>query len=423
MTQPTGTPIPLRRNRDYVRLTGGQVVEAVGSGMTGLALLLLTYDITGSSAQAGFVSAAYGLGQLVMGLPAGALVDRWDRRRTLMVASLLLALVMASVPIAAVVGTITFGHLLAVAVVEGFLASFIWPAGRAAIKTVVPPSQLGTAATVTQARMSVGGLVGPALSGALFAVGRVVPLASNAVLFLVAALAYRSIRTPLPAPTREPDARTSLVREVGQGLAWVWRTPPIRDIVAVGMVLNLAANGIFTVAILALQRDGLPPQGLGALESAMGAAALVGAGVASLALARFRVGTLTAALMWANVFILALMPLGSSVWWVGAIGCAVSVTLPMINAGMGAFSLRITPDAMQGRAGSAASFVSMAMMPLGIGAAGVLLEQWGRTPALLAYTVLLGVAGIMVTLSRHIRTIPRTSDFEAMSEAGGTVPS
>lgn len=415
-------PTPLRRNPDYVRLTGGQVVEAVGSGMTGMALLLLTFELTGSSAQAGLVSAAYGVGHLAAGLPAGALVDRWDRRRTLVVTGLLLAVVMATVPIAGALGTITFGHLLAVALVEGCLASFIWPAGRAAIKTIVPPEQLGTAATVTQARMSVGSLVGPALSGALFAVGHVVPLVTNAVLYALAALGYRSVRTPLPAPARTPDASSGLVREIGEGLAWVWRTAPIRDMVAVGMVLNLAANGIFTVAILALQRDGLPPQGLGLLESALGASALVGALLAGLLLRRLRVGTVTIAVIWSMVVLLALMPLSPSVWWVGALGCAVSLALPAVNAGMGAFSLHVTPDGMQGRAGSASGFVSSAMMPLGIGAAGFLLEHWGRTPALLTYTGLLAVAGVLVSASRHIRTIPRTEDFARLPQAS-SVPS
>ena len=211
-----------------------------------------------------------------------------------------------------------------------------------------------------------------------------------------------------------------LLREIGEGLRWVWRTAPIRDMVAIGMVLNLAANGIFTVAILALQRDGLPPQGLGLLESALGASALVGALLAGLLLRRLRVGTVTIAVIWSMVVLLALMPLSPSVWWVGALGCAVSLALPAVNAGMGAFSLHVTPDAMQGRAGSASGFVSSAMMPLGIGAAGFLLEHWGRTPALLTYTALLAVAGVLVSASRHIRTIPRTDEFARLPQAAAS---
>ena len=81
MTQPpppldtiVDEPSPLRRNRDYVVLTTGQMFEAVGSGMTGLALLLLAYAVTGSATLAGIVSAGFGLGQFVIGLTAGALV-------------------------------------------------------------------------------------------------------------------------------------------------------------------------------------------------------------------------------------------------------------------------------------------------------------------------------------------------------------
>lgn len=408
---------PLRHNRDYVRLTTGQVAEAVASGMTGMALLLLTYEITGSSAQAGLASASFGLGQLVMGLPAGALIDRWDRKRTLTLSALALAAVMATIPLAGALGAITFPHLIAVAFIEGMIVSFVWPAGRAAIKAIVPADQLGTAATVTQARMSVGTLVGPALSGALFAVGHVIPLIGNALLYVAAALGYRTVGQPLPAPARTDTGRRGLTRDVAEGLAWVWRTAPVRDMVAVGMVLNLAANGLFTVAILALQRDGLSPQGLGLLESAMGASALLGAAVAGWLLRRATVGAVTVGVIWGTVVLLALMPLGDSVWWVGALMCAVGLAFPAVNAGMGAFTMHITPDVMQGRAGSASGFVSMAMMPLGIGAAGILLEQVGRTPALLVYVALLGLAGLLVTASRHIRAIPRTDAFVDVPEA------
>lgn len=411
-----GVP-PLRRNRDYVTLTTGQVVEAVGSGMTGMALLLLTYDITGSSAQAGLVSAGYGVGQLAMGLPAGALVDRWDRKRTLFVSALLLAAIMATVPLAGLLWRITFAHLMAVGICEGILASFVWPAGRAAIKTIVPPNQLGSAATVNQARMGVGSLLGPTLSGALFAVSRLAPLAVNAMLYLLAALGYRLIGAPLPAPERAPDERRNLATDVRSGLVWVWRTGPVRDMVGVGMVLNLAANGIFTVAILALQRDGIAATALGLLDSASGAAGLLGALLAGLLLRRLPVGPLTVAVVWADVAALALTPLHTSVWWVGAVLCTVTLTIPSVNAGMGAFMMHITPDAMQGRAGSASTFVSMAMMPLGVGASGFLLEHFGRTAALLIYVALLGLAGLLVTLSRHIRAIPRTDHFDQVAEA------
>ena len=144
--------------------------------------------------------------------------------------------------------------------------------------------------------------------------------------------------------------------------------------VGVGLLLNLAANGILTVAILALQRDGVPPQALGALESAAGAAAIVGALAASLVLKRVPVGVAAVAVIWLDAALLALMPLSGSPWWVGLLFCATVLTLPTINAGMGAFMMHITPDAMQGRSGSAAGFVSMAMIPLATGAAGVLLE-------------------------------------------------
>ncbi len=76
-------PVPFWRNRDYLLLFGGQMVSNVGSEVSLLAFPLLVLFLTGSPAQAGIIGALRGLPYFVLGLPAGALVDRWDRKRVM----------------------------------------------------------------------------------------------------------------------------------------------------------------------------------------------------------------------------------------------------------------------------------------------------------------------------------------------------
>src|SRR5438270_7762569 len=73
----------LRRNRDFLLLFGGQAVSAIGSQVSQLAFPLLILAVTGSPAQAGFLGAVRGLAYVLFGLPAGAFVDRWDRKRVM----------------------------------------------------------------------------------------------------------------------------------------------------------------------------------------------------------------------------------------------------------------------------------------------------------------------------------------------------
>ena len=76
-------PTPLWRNRDYLLLWGGQAVSSVGGSASTLAFPLLILSVTQSPAQAGFAGALRSLAYLLLGLPAGALIDRWDRKRTM----------------------------------------------------------------------------------------------------------------------------------------------------------------------------------------------------------------------------------------------------------------------------------------------------------------------------------------------------
>jgi len=99
-------PPSLWRNRDYMLLWSGQMVSSIGTEVSTLAFPLLILALTGSPATAGFAGALRALPYLVFSLPAGALIDRWDRKRVMILCDSGRALSMISIPIA-----LAFGHL------------------------------------------------------------------------------------------------------------------------------------------------------------------------------------------------------------------------------------------------------------------------------------------------------------------------
>lgn len=411
--------VPLRRNRDYQLLIGGSTVAMLGNGMMSLALMLLTTALTGSAARAGLVTGAFGLGMWLATLPAGALCDRWNRKVIMVVTSLIGAALMASAPLAEAAGVLTFPHLLVLGGVLGVTSCFYSPAESAAIKRIVPPAQMGQALSVNQARNSLGMVVGSPAAAALFAVARTLPMAVNAATYLVGAACAALVRTPLAAPPR-PEGERGLLRgiadDVTAGMRWVWRARAMRDMVLAGMIINLGLNGMFTIALLALQLDGTDPRALGVMDAVVGIVGMVTAMAAPRLLDRARIGMIGVAAMGGLALTAWLLPVHLSVWWVGAVLALAEVAIVPLNAGMGAYRVHVTPDVMQGRSLSAAQFLSQAMMPVASAGAGFLLEALGRVPAMIVFALALSAGAAACVASRPIRSMPATRDFPHVPE-------
>src|SRR5262249_43553503 len=134
-------PRPLWFNRDYMLLWSGQTVSSVGTGVSRLAFPLLVLDLTQSAAQAGIVGARQALPYLLLSLPVGALIDRWDRKRVMILCDVGRALAMGSVPLAVWLGWLTIQQLYAVALIEGILYVFFNLAEVACLPHVVSKPQ------------------------------------------------------------------------------------------------------------------------------------------------------------------------------------------------------------------------------------------------------------------------------------------
>jgi MFS family permease len=152
--------------------------------------------VTNSPAKAGIVGFAQTVPYPLLVLPAGVGVDRWNRRRVMIVSDVVRTLALASLAVAIAFDRLTFTQIVVVALVEGTMFAFFNVAELGALRSVVPVPELPAAAAVEQARVSAVILGGPPLGGFLFGIGRALPFLVDAVSYTFSLVSVLAMRTP-----------------------------------------------------------------------------------------------------------------------------------------------------------------------------------------------------------------------------------
>lgn len=406
----------LHRNREFAILWTGQAVSDFGSSMSLLVFPLVGYAVSGSTEQAGLATAAVLLGQVVFGLPAGALVDRWPRRRVLVLGNLSGLAVFGSLAITTLLQTLTMPHLIAGGFVCGVISSFLDPAASAAIKTVVPSEQLPLAYTRLEARQHAIDLAGPPLGGALFSVARGLPFVVDAVSYCVTALAMTRLRSALPAPSRD-RADSSFARELSAGLRFVWRHLGIRLLMLWGAIFNFAVTLVFVGVTLRLVRAGVHPAAIGAVDAIAAGAGLLGAMLAPALIPRVPTGALAIAATLLIAAIITPMAWTHNVVFIGALLACGMLLLPSNHAAVSSYLAAATPESLQGRMNSAASFVSNVASPIAPVAAGVLIGAVGGRDATLVGVVLVALSAVPLLASPAVRSLGLPQTWSVVTDA------
>lgn len=230
-------PPSLWRNRDFLLLWTGQIVSSVGTQVSQLALPLLVLAVTGSPAQAGVLTAVRSVPYVLFLLPAGALLDRWNRKRVMILCDTGRVIALGSVPVGLAVGRLTLLQLAVVALVEGTLFTFFNVAEASSLPNVVRKEQLTHAVGLSWTTDSVAGLIGPAVSGALYGISRSLPFLADAISYAGSVVSLRFIRSEFQQ--ERVRGQVDLLGEIREGLGWLWRRPVLRFLAILVGGLNL----------------------------------------------------------------------------------------------------------------------------------------------------------------------------------------
>ncbi|MEW2368048.1 MFS transporter [Streptomyces sp. NPDC006656] len=395
-----------------------RAVSWTGSSITGVALPVLLYERTASASLSGLLTALEALPYLVLGLPAGALADRWDRRRTMSLCSWCSAALIAAIPVAAALDLLTTAQLMVTGPAVSAVFVFFDAAAFGALTTLVGRDGIARATGRMMSASTLIGLLGPSAAGILVATfSAPAAVTLDALSYTAAALLLS--RLPLTAADRPegagpPPAHRALVAEIAEGLHYIRRHPLVRPLTLLGIGNSITEGAVVGLIVVTAVRT----FGLTLDDGRIGlfwAAAAAGALVAATALPKLQkavpVGWITLGGLAANALFLACWALSPGLV-TGLIALAAWQTANALVSLNGiVIRQQVTPDHLQGRVNTTARMIAWGGQPVGAATAGILADATSvRTALLLA--CLGAVASLAAGLTTPLRHAPLTTSHE-----------
>lgn len=390
------------RERDFRLLFLGMTVSSLAMPMQWILQMWLVLELTSASRAAlwlgvsGFVR---GLPLLVLSLHGGALADRMDRRKLLVIAQV--ASMAVALTIAALIATdlLTIWLLLPLTFLSSAVMSFDQPARQALVPDLVPPERVTHAVTLNSMALFCSMAGGPALAGFLIAaVGLAGGYAAVALTYLGVLVAVLLMRAR-PQPVRAPTVRTSALNDIGEGLRYVLGEPVVFWLISVTFAITVLGMAFTNLApLLVTDVLGGGATSLGWVFTAWGIGAVVG----SIALAGW-----LQAIPSKGLLVIAMVAL----FVAGLVGFAYAASVPIaalfqfvpglantsIMVISNAVILSVAPAALRGRV-MGIYYMNRGLMPIGALLSAFLGEVIGVQNAIAALALLSGLAVVLVTL-------------------------
>jgi MFS family permease len=399
---------PLWRHPVFQRFWTAQSISLFGSQVTALALPLCAIVLLSATpVQMGVLAAAQTVPYLLVGLPAGAWIDRRRRLPMMIACDVLRAVLLTAVPVAAVTGVLRIELLYLIAFAVGSLTTLFEIAHLAVLPELIAADDLVEGNAKLETTRSLALTAGPSIGGVLVQLlSAPVAILADVLSFVASALLIRSIRDDERRAPLRP--RQHLLREIADGLSITMRAPELRTIAFTNTVFNFGASASYAVIVLFAARDlGLDAAAIGLTLSLGAPAVVLGAMLTPRLTARFGEGrTMIAAILVGAVgqFI---VPFAAGPTLVAAgilaLGRAVySFCVPTYNVPGLSLIQAVTPPTIRGRVMATIRLFSRGAGPLGALVGGVVGEFFGLRAALALGGIFVGLA-VVVLLTSPIR--------------------
>jgi MFS family permease len=392
--------------RDYRLLWTGQAVSNFGDALTNLALLLTTQRLTGSTAAVATTAIAIALPTLLFGFVAGAYVDRWNRKRVMIVSDLF----RTSFVLAFLLVT-TVDHmwiLYTVAFIQASLGTFFSPAKSAYIPRIVGADHLMSANSVSQMTQIIFGLIGTALAGVIASLYDTLALAYiiDASTFLISLVAISMVRTDA-TPQRTADVDTSILADIKVGLDVLAGSRLLRGVLLGAGVMMLGLGAVNVLLVPLIVEDLMVSETWFAGFEAAQVVSMVAASAIAASLAR-RFGStrlVVAGVLGIGIAVAAMSTVTSPLQLV-VILFLVGWAISPLQASVSTLVQTEVDDAVRGRTGSALNTVLTGANVVSMAFAGTLAAGIGvRNVFLVSGAIAVAAAGLAAAMFRG--AVPR----------------
>jgi MFS family permease len=393
------TFVSLRRHRNYRLFFAGQLISLVGTWMQNIALAWFVVELTSSPLAVGVLAFCRFVPFTLFGLVSGVVADRFDVRRLVIgtqTSSMLVSIALAALAFS---GAAQVWHAYLLAALGGTALVFDAPGRHALTFRMVGRDELPNAVALNASIFNASRVVGPAVAGVVIAaVGVSICFALNAVSFLAVLTSLLLMRERELFPVARAERLPTLVHGVREGLAYVWRSPRVRTVLAITTVVSTVGfNFHVLVPVLASDTLDAGPGVFGILSATFGLGALTGA-LMSAALGRASWKALVAGVSGFSVAMLVLAPLHTTLAC-AALLYVTGACFTLWTANSQSILQLTAPDHLRGRVISLYLFAFAGLAPLGGLLAGWLAEVGGTE---LAFSVA-GATGAAMALVAWMR--------------------
>jgi MFS family permease len=403
-------PVSLWQNRDYLLLWSGQLVSTVGSGISQIAYPLLALAITHSPAQTALVGALNALAYILFVLPAGALLDRWNRKQVMIYCDIGRALCLAGIPLAFVLGSLTILQICIVAFISGSLGVFFDIAELACLPQVVSKEQLPEALGRWQASAGAMNLIGPPLGGVLFALRAFLPFLFDAISYTASVCSLLFIRVPFQE--KREIKPNNLWTEVIEGVRWLWHQPFLRTMSLITSMNVFFGAGTTLIVIVIAQHYHAPNEVIGLIFSTSGVGSILGAALAGRILRRFSFAQILLLALWLYAILWIPIVTLPPPLLLGTIELLISFIGPVYSIATVSRRLTMTPDKLQSRINSSARLIILGSAPFGQVFVGLLLQYSNIQITIIILVIGQIILATVAMLIPAIRHAPATIQAE-----------
>jgi MFS family permease len=410
-------------HRDFRLLLLGQTTSQLGTQVSGVAIpLLAVLTLDATPLEVGLVSASGTLAFALIGLPAGAWLDRFSRRPILIWSDILRAVLLATIPAAAVFGVLTIAHLVVVSLLVGFARVFFDVGYSSYIPSVIGKDKLLAGNSAMETLRASGQVVGPGLGGFLVSlIGAASVVLVQAVTFAASAVSLLLIRTR-ETGVPIPEVRPRLWPQIREGLVFVAQNSVLRAtaLASAGSNFSFAVASSVTFIFMSRSLD-LSPTAIGLIIAAGSVTVMLGAALTP----RMGRAVGSARIIWLSLAVTGpltvLGPLAQPGW---------GVVLLLISFAAGEFGQivyaitnvslrqRLTPDRMLSRVTATMRFVIMGSFPAGALLGGVLGELSIRGTLFFVAGIATLVPIPLYLVLRGTRDVEEIPDWHTAPSAG-----
>lgn len=380
---------PTAENRTFRRLLAASSVSMLGSHLTTIAYPLLVLRLTGSPFVTGCAVFAATAPSILVYIPAGALVDRWNPRRVMLISELGRGVAIATVVVTLALNKPMVFLLMVVAVVEGTLEVFSELAEQRYVRTLLNADQIPPALVGIEARSHFVVAAGRPLGGLLFGAAPILPFVADVASFICSILSLFRIKDAEPTSVPKRSSRRtmpsgSLLSDIRQGLCWIRNDRFARMAIISFSVGTLIFQALIIVFLSDAHARQLPGLAIGIVLAASGIGGALGSAVASRLLARVEyLWVPTQALIWVLGFCVLMLPVGQALPATAIIMATLGFTGAKGNIILSTHIARTADREIIARATSVARLVSSTACAVGPVIGGLLVQGFGTQHAMI----------------------------------------